>query len=59
MEVRITSKKDIKSKLNKIIDTWNSELSKINIDQERIKKKFDNYSKQLLSDISRTQMISQ
>ena len=49
----IEYKRDIKAKLNEIIDTWNKELAKDHIRQTEIKNEFDIYSKQLTSIISK------
>ncbi len=50
---RIKYKRDIKAKLNEIIDTWNKELAKDRIRQTEIQNEFDIYSKQLTSIISK------
>lgn len=50
---RIEYKRDIKSKLNEIVDTWNKELAKDHIRQTEIQNEFDIYSKQLTYIISK------
>ena len=50
---RIEYKRDLKAKLNEIIDFWNKELAKDHIRQTEIQNEFNLYSKQLTSIISK------
>jgi hypothetical protein len=50
---RTEYKRNIKAKLNEIIDTWNKELAKDIVDQRKIQNEFDIYSNQLTALISR------